>query len=205
MMIKPLLMGRSWFTKKSIAEESSWELLEEMDEGDCIALASRGNSEALSVLLHRYYSFLFKYLLKITMDPHLAEDLTQETMIRCIEKIHTYNGQAKFSTWLILIASNLYLDHLRKVKQEKKWRSQEQAVKKMEWQAATNNIKLLPVWEALIRLPCPVRIPIVLKHYYGYSYEEIAQMIQIATGTVKSRVHNGIKRLRKELSKNGRE
>lgn len=43
---------------------------------------------------------------------------------------------------------------------------------------------------------------VILKHYYGYSYEEIARMMRIAEGTVKSRVHNGLKRLRKELQEN---
>ena len=54
--------------------------------------------------------------------------------------------------------------------------------------------------EALGRLKPDVRTPIVLKHYYGYSQDEIAAMLDIPAGTVKSRIHNGIKQLREELS-----
>ena len=55
------------------------------------------------------------------------------------------------------------------------------------------------VLAVLGRLSDEVRLPIILKHYYGYSYEEIGQMTELPPGTVKSRVHHGITKMRKEL------
>ncbi|MEY9865725.1 RNA polymerase sigma factor (sigma-70 family) [Peribacillus sp. B2I2] len=54
--------------------------------------------------------------------------------------------------------------------------------------------------EALGHLKADFRVPIILKHYYGFSYEEIARIVKVPEGTVKSRVHKGIKTVRKELN-----
>jgi len=172
-----------------------------MDEKELILKAKKGDSLALSTLLQQNYSFLIKFLMKITLHPQIAEDLTQETMLKCIEKIHLYNGQSKFSSWLITIASNLYIDQQRKKKRENKWKEQEQALRKMKWEAAKMNDEWSDVIDALAQINEEIRMPIVLKHYYGYSYEEIGQMMGIAAGTVKSRVSNGLKNLRKEMAK----
>ena len=58
------------------------------------------------------------------------------------------------------------------------------------------------ILQALSKLNEETRFPIILKHYYGYSYEEIAKKMKILTGTVKSRIHNGLKTLKKELEAN---
>lgn len=173
--------------------------MDAIEEKKMIEKAVQGDTRALSILLREHYAFLLKYLIKITMNPTLAEDLTQETMIRCIEKIKTYNGKSKFSSWLITIGTNLYIDDLRRKKRERNLWEQERGLRKIHWQAAHLNEDWPPVMEALGRLPHSVRVPIILKHYYGYAYDEIAVMIGIAEGTVKSRVHHGLKRLRKEL------
>lgn len=170
------------------------------DEAALIADAKRGDRTALSLLLQRHYTFLVKYLIKATMQPTLAEDLAQETMLKAMEKIKLYNGQSRFSSWLITIGTRLYIDSLRKKKREIRWQEQEQSLRKLKWQAAYGGAEWSDVLDALGGLSEELRLPIVLKHYYGYAYEEIAGMLDIPEGTVKSRVHNGIKSLRKELS-----
>lgn len=172
-----------------------------MDEKDLIQKAKKGDSLALSTLLRQNYSFLLKYLMKVTLHPQMAEDLTQETMMKCVEKIHLYNGESKFSSWLITIASNLFIDLKRRKKRERQWMEQEQALRQMKWNAANKNDEWADVLDVLADVSVEIRMPIVLKHYYGYSYEEIGKMLGIAEGTVKSRVSNGLKRVRKELDR----
>lgn len=172
-----------------------------MDDKDLIQKAKKGDSLALSTLLQQNYSFLLKYLMKVTLHPQMAEDLTQETMMKCVEKIHLYNGESKFSSWLITIASNLFIDLKRRKKRERQWMEQEQALRKMKWNAANRNDEWADVLDVLADVSVEIRMPIVLKHYYGYSYEEIGKMLGIAEGTVKSRVSNGLKRVRKELDR----
>lgn len=173
-----------------------------MDEKDLIQKAKKGDTLALSKLLQQNYSFLVKYLMKVTLNPQIAEDLTQETMMKCIEKIQQYNGKSKFSSWLITIATNLYIDQQRRKKREKSW--QEQALRKMKWQAGNRNEEWADVLDVLAEINEEIRMPIVLKHYYGYSYKEIGEIMGIAEGTVKSRVSNGLKSIRKELSEHER-
>lgn len=174
-----------------------------MDEKDLIRKAKKGDTLALSKLLQQNYSFLVKYLMKVTLHPQNAEDLTQETMMKCVEKIQLYNGESKFSSWLITIATNLFIDQQRRKKREKKWleQEQEQALRKMKWNAANMNEEWTDVLDVLAQINEQIRTPIVLKHYYGYSYKEIGKMMSIAEGTVKSRVSNGLKSVRKELAK----
>jgi RNA polymerase sigma-70 factor (ECF subfamily) len=170
-----------------------------MDEKEWIRQAQQGDKLALSMLLRHHYAFLMKYLIKITLQPQLAEDLTQETMVRCMEKIRLYNGQSKFSSWLVTIATNLYIDHQRRRKREWNWQEQEQSLRKMRWHAAQQNEEWSEAIDTLAQLPQEVRVPIILKHYYGYAYEEIAEMMDLPAGTVKSRIHNGLKQIRKEM------
>ena len=172
-----------------------------MGEKELIESAKRGDSLAFAILFKENYQFLVKYLVKVTMNPDIAEDLAQETMVKCLEKIRLYNGKAKFSSWLITIATNQYIDSIRKRKREQNWNKQEQFKRKLQWQLESKNEEWTDVMDSLAKLSDDVRIPIVLKHYYGYSYEEISEMIGIATGTVKSRVHNGILMVRKELNR----
>ena len=171
-----------------------------MDEKDLIRKAKNGDTLALSKLLQQNYSFLLKYLMIATLHPQIAEDLTQETMMKCIEKIQLYNGKSKFSSWLITIATNLFIDQQRRRKREKNWLEQEQALRKMKWNAANMNEEWTDVLDVLAQINEEIRLPILLKHYYGYSYKEIGEMMGIAEGTVKSRVSNGLKSIRKELA-----
>lgn len=171
------------------------------DEALWIKQAQRGDLAALSLLLQRHYVFLVRYLMKVTLQPSLAEDLAQETMLRCMEKIKLYNGQSKFSSWLVTIGSRLYIDHIRKRKRELSILEQEQALRSLKWKTAQAGEDWFDALDALGGLSEEVRIPIILKHYYGYAYEEIAEMLGIPAGTVKSRIHNGLGSLRKELVK----
>ncbi len=171
-----------------------------MDEW--IKKAKRGDHHSFARVFQENYPILVKYLLKVTMNPHAAEELAQETMAKCIGKIHLYDGKSKFSTWLISIATNLFIDHCRKQKREKIYQ-EEEAFRKLKWHFESNNEEWHDALTELGKLPEEVRTPIILKHYYGYSYDEIGEMMKIAPGTVKSRVHYGILTIRKELKVDG--
>lgn len=170
-----------------------------MDEKNLIKLAIKGDTTAFALLFHENYPFLVKYLIKISMNIDLAEEIAQETMAKSIEKLHLYNGKSKFSSWLISIATNQYIDQIRKMKREKNWQTEETAFRKIKWQLESRNEEWNDALNALGKLSEEVRIPIILKHYYGYSYDEIGNMMKLSPGTIKSRIHNGILTVRKEL------
>lgn len=170
--------------------------MDEMEER--MKRAKKGDDEVLSSLLLEQYDFVYHYLLKLTLHPSMAEDITQDTMIKAIERIKQYNSKkAKLSTWLIQIGTNLWIDEKRKEDRVKKFRNQHQ----LEWELRHQPSEdWLTVTAALENLKDTHRIPVILKHYYGYSYEEIAKICRVPNGTVKSRLNIGLKRLREELS-----
>ncbi|HWI65024.1 MAG TPA: RNA polymerase sigma factor SigY [Symbiobacteriaceae bacterium] len=161
-----------------------------------MARAQKGDQVALARLLQENYLPVKKYLITVTHDRALAEDLTQETMIRAIQRIGQFSGKSKFSTWLISIATNLYMDWLRRNKRERKL--QEESLF-YDRPAEGPEPEWMEVMDRLHALPRDVAMPLVLKHYYGYTYEEIAGWMGIPEGTVKSRIFNAARALRKGL------
>ncbi|KZS45395.1 RNA polymerase sigma factor SigY [Paenibacillus glucanolyticus] len=175
------------------------------DEEDLIRQAQRGDAAAMAQLFKQHYSFLYKYLLKVTMDPMIAEDTAQDTIVRCMENMARYNGTSSFSSWMITIATRLFIDQARRKKREKKWLEQEgvQAARRMRWQMERRGEEWTDMLDGLSRLSEDHRIAILLKHYYGYSYDQIGSMLGIPEGTAKSRTAYGIKQLRKEMGDDG--
>jgi RNA polymerase sigma-70 factor (ECF subfamily) len=170
-----------------------------MDELQLIRAAKGGSEEALADLLQRHYLFVFKYLLKITLQQSTAEDLTQETMVRAIEQFHRYDtSKSKFSSWLMTIATRLYLDNRRRRRRENELLLREEQSRRLRWQVETSDHEWTAMLDAFSKLPHDIRMAVVLKHFYGYSYKEIARVSSVPEGTVKSRVHNGLNALRKE-------
>lgn len=171
---------------------------EVLDEKVLIEKAIQGDGQSLATLLRSNYSFLYKYVVKLTLQPILAEDITQETMLTCIEKIHLFQGKSKFSSWMLSIATNLYTDMLRKGKREQNWKKGEQSLHAVRWENRNTDFYWSEKLESITTLSYEIRVPILLRHYYGYTYEEISEIVHIPIGTVKSRIHNGLTKLRKE-------
>ncbi|WP_339257388.1 RNA polymerase sigma factor SigY [Paenibacillus sp. FSL R5-0713] len=163
--------------------------------------AVSGDDSALAALLQRNYTFVYKYLVKVTMDANLAEETVQDTMVRCMENIHRYDGTSAFSSWMITIATRIYIDKTRRRKREQSWLSliRDQAVRRFRWQLESRNEEWTDVMDAMTRLTPEHRVAVLLKHYYGYGYDEIGEMFGIPSGTVKSRTAYGLRQLRKEL------
>ncbi|PGZ94228.1 MULTISPECIES: RNA polymerase sigma factor SigY [unclassified Bacillus (in: firmicutes)] len=177
----------------------------DLDELEIIKYAQQGDQDAFAKLFQIHYSFLYKYVLKMTLNQQTAEDLVQDTMLKGYDNIKKYNGQSKFSTWLITIATRLYLDQQRRKKREWFWQKNEseKLSRSLNWQLAYKGFEWSDIMEGFEKLKSDVRTAILLKHYYGYTNEEIGNMMGIREGTVKSRIHNGMKELRKELMQDG--
>ncbi|WP_052343540.1 RNA polymerase sigma factor SigY [Bacillus massiliigorillae] len=177
------------------------EIHDQEHEQRLIIAAQRGDEAAFSELFQMHYSFLFKYIIKMTFDPIIAEDLLQETMLKCYLHIKKYDGSSKLSSWMITIATRTYIDYLRKKKREK-WlfkKAKQDCNDSIRWKVMQSGIEFNDVMEVISKLDAIYRIPLLLKHYYGFSYEEIGKMIEIKEGTVKSRVHKCVQLIRKEM------
>lgn len=172
---------------------------------ELITRAQRGDQQALAELLNDHYSFVVKYVWKMSGDEQVAYDVTQDTLIKAIQKIQQFKNKSSFSTWLIQIATHTYLDHKRKNKRNLEITERVCKERSYTHSHAAISDDWHDVQEALWTLEDDYRIPIVLKHYYGYDYEEIARLTKVKVGTLKSRVHYGLEKLRKELEPHARQ
>ncbi len=164
-----------------------------LDELELIEKSKQGDKWALNELMKNNYSILTGYALKLTGSTHLAQDIVQETLLKAVLNIKKFKPYGKFSTWLITIATNTYRDYLRKNKLI-------DYVEEVSIPSASDpeNIVLehmdyKKLMNILVSLPYEKRSVFILKHYYGYKYEEIAQILDCPVGTVRSRLHNSIK------------
>ncbi len=176
--------------------------LSDENELALIRQARRGSAQALATLLQANYAVVYRYLVKLTLNPNAAEDAVQDAMERAVRNFMAFDpDKAKFSTWLIAIARNRWLDEVRKGKRLRPLEDQDTADMAYDpYGALIGSDDLLA---AIRRLDIKTRTPVTMYHLLGYRYEEIASHMKIPLGTVKSRISNGIKQLRKELEGNG--
>lgn len=170
-------------------------------EEELIFSAQDENSYALAQLLQDNYTLVLKYLIKLTLNEHDAKDLTQDVMVKAIKNIKSFDSKkASFSTWLIAIGKNLWLDSVRKRSvREKIFKKSQEEFCEISTSHIDSFIDNEEILGALKKLSDKLRIPIIMQYNLGYSYEEIAAYLKIPIGTVKSRISNGMKALRKEL------
>jgi len=171
-----------------------------MEEKALINLAKQGNKDALEQLISENYAVVKGYLIKVTLNEHLAEDLTQECFLRALDNLHKFVPAGKFSTWLITIANNLYYDYIRKNRRLIIGLDIEMESSHNQ-DSIIDDIEFKEVVKIISSLPYDKRIAFVLKHYYGFSYEEISNMTKCPIGTVKSRIFNSIEAIKSHFER----
>lgn len=171
-----------------------------MEEKTLIDLCKQGNKEALEQLVSENYPLVKGYLIKVTLNETLSEDLTQTCFLKALENLHRFNPRGKFSTWLVTIANNLYYDYLRKNRKIILGLDKESEDIPVE-NHLEDNTGFKEILKMIYSLPYDKRTAFVLKHYYGYSYEEISKIVKCPVGTVKSRIFNAIETLKSRLER----
>lgn len=165
----------------------------------------RGKQADLAELVQRHHSPLIGYLYRMTGgDRTLAEDLAQETFLRVIRGIQQYQHPRPFKPWLYMLATNLARDHYKRAETRRATPMSDEISRQLEADDRPEDVLLADdetrqVIEALATLPDHQREAVVLRYYQGLSHVEIAEALNIPTGTVKSRLSNGLSRLRELL------
>ena len=167
--------------------------------------AAKGREKAFRELLNRYERPVFSLIYRMVRDRGLAEDLSQEAFIRAFNAIGSYNPGYKFSSWMFKIAHNLTIDHLRKRRLDtisihgspNAVTADEQARTSLVLESPqerpddyVENLELGSQIEAAIgNLRPEYRAVTLLRHVEGYSYQEIADILELPLGTVKTYIH----------------
>lgn len=163
-----------------------------------------GSQAAMEVLVKRHYKTIFAYVYRKVGDYHLAYDLTQEIFIKIMVSIPDYKAKGKFKNWLITIAVNHCRDYFRSSTYRNKNKEQKlvyQLKDKREnvWDLLSKKIDSEKIKETLEKLPSYQKETIILRFYHDLKIKEIAQITESKEPTVKSRLRQGIGKLRSLL------
>jgi len=174
-----------------------------------------GEAEAFDLLITRYSADIYALLFRLTQDPEEAGDLTQDTFLRAFRSIGKFRGDSELKTWLFRIAINESRNRFRWWKR----RRREKTVS-LDEPLSESNLSIgdtlagngpspeevllddeyrRALYSALGSLPDIFREALVLCDIEGQSYQEIAVILEINIGTVKSRIARGREELRKQL------
>jgi RNA polymerase sigma-70 factor (ECF subfamily) len=170
-------------------------------DADLIArVLAHEDHNAFGELVRRNQSPVRAFLTRMTRgDAHLADDLAQETFLKAWQKLQTFRGGAKFSTWLFGIAVNEFRGAARKRK-ELLLEEMDTVPPEPEPSAAADSALRLDLTASLKRLNSEERAAIVLCCQNGLSHEEAAQVLDCPLGTVKTNILRGRERLKRWLS-----
>ena len=164
--------------------------------------------DLLDALIAQYQHRLLRYLLHLTGNRATAEDLFQETWMRVLEKGHLYDGKSRFVTWLLTIAHNVAIDHLRRRSPASLDEMQEredgapfevQDARPSPFEQAAANEESARLEAALQQVPAIFREVLTLRIHEQMKLEEIAKLIHIPVATVKTRLYRGVMALRPAL------
>ncbi len=168
----------------------------------------RRDPDLLDRLIEQYQHRLLRYLVYLSGNRELAEDLFQETWIRVLERGHQYDGRHEFSTWLYAVARNLTIDYWRKknpvsvdwlTEDEESARFEPADTRLLAWELIAQHEQAERISVALVGIPAEYREVIVLRFQDGLALGEIATVTGAPLGTVKSRLYRGLNLLMGQL------
>ena len=173
----------------------------EYNEPELIDRARAGEVHAFERLVAKHAARLWRCGLALGKDSHWAEDLAQETLVEAWKCLARFDGRCQFSTWLYGILRNRFLKGRRFQKASK--HSESESLNQIcdESSIAENSAEALEdaqrIRHAVANLPEEHRLVIELRFYSGATLDEISTTLDCPLGTVKSRLHNALEKLRK--------
>ena len=177
-----------------------------------VARSQNGESKAFELLLKKYQRRIFHLVYRITQNPDAVEPLSQEIFFKAYKSIASFKGDSRFYTWLYRIAVNTCLSH------NKRGYLEESRGKQLEanFGGAFPDISALQTEDpeqlfmkkeflryllnCVNQLPVELQTAIVLREFTGLNYEEIADVMQVPIGTVRSRIFRARTRLKEMLA-----
>lgn len=158
--------------------------------------------EDIQQLYEQHFKMVYKYLLSISRNTHIAEELTQETFFKAIQKVKAYRGECKIEVWLCQIAKNLYYDYLRRRK-----KLVPQAEQEAEDYSALNfqndildKDTALQIHRILHNLGEPYKEIFSLRIFGELSFAEISSLFGKSESWARVTYHRACKKIREELN-----
>ncbi|MBV8878349.1 MAG: sigma-70 family RNA polymerase sigma factor [Planctomycetaceae bacterium] len=189
--------------------------MERRDDAALLLALKDGDAAAFSELVDRHQRSLINFFYHLCWDRQTAEDCAQEVFLRVYSHRDTYEPQAKFTTFLFRIARNLWIDRVRSVAVHGKPASLDGRSDARDGRSlgdcvagrTPNPVEILAKEEqqaalqrAIDRLPEEQKAVVVLSEIQGLKYQDIGAILDVPVGTVKSRMHTAMEKLKELLS-----
>ncbi len=179
---------------------------EKMTDQEIIEIVKNGNKDAFEEIIKRYKNLVFALIHRMTNDYEEANDTAQEIFIRIYKNLDKYDPEYKFSTWIITITTNYIIDQRRKRKQETV------PIEDVEFGIAGEGSpedsflkaeRSRELFSLIDELPEIYKVPLLLYHKDGLSYNEISDRTNESLSKIKNRIFRGRKMLKDKLVKEG--
>jgi RNA polymerase sigma-70 factor (ECF subfamily) len=174
---------------------------------ETIQHAIDGDQSAWDIIVRTYWRRVFNVAYRFVGTYDEAEDLTQEIFLKVFRSLETFDRRANFQTWLISVSRNLCIDRYRSGRRDREVFAREIDASTVQAEAPGLNPlsrvelqdRVALLREALRALSLPLRTAVMLRDVHELSYNEIADQLGIAEGTVKSRINRGRAELARQL------
>lgn len=179
----------------------------EMDDQELVLASKRGDQDAFAQLVQRYQRRIFNLVYRMLQQYEEANEITQETFLAAWQGLPSFRGEARFATWLYRIAYNCALKQLETRKRDRALQTALQAEQALEgesrFESASAQIDVREqqalVQEHLSHLPAKYRIVLILRHLQDMTYEEMAEILRMPVGTIKTHLFRARNLLKERL------
>jgi RNA polymerase sigma-70 factor (ECF subfamily) len=156
--------------------------------------------QVLTDLMSEYGKDVWKYALFLTLNPNLSDDIMQEVFIKVYEKMYSFRGQASVKTWLFTITRNVVRDHWKSAWSRKMMLMGSRSSRDILPSAEQEVMSLLQEkanWRHVLQLPLKLREILLLQIHHELTISDMAVILHISQGTVKSRLHRARAKMNK--------
>jgi RNA polymerase sigma-70 factor (ECF subfamily) len=163
--------------------------------------AQAGNKQAFSRLVEAYQRPVYNLTYRMLGNPQEAEDAAQETFLRAYSRLRQYDGSHKFSTWILSIANHHCIDRLGKRRTTQVSIDDNPVLQNLEEESSQPEDSVLDQEQSIElqslinRLEPEYRTPLILRYWEDYSYEQIAETMDLTVAAVKSRLFRARKQV----------
>ena len=179
----------------------------ELDDQQLVAASKRGDQDAFAQLVQRYQRRIFNLVYRMLQQYEEASEITQETFLAAWQGLPSFRGEARFATWLYRIAYNCALKQLETRKRDRALQAALQAEQALESEDTFDRAgaqideheRQAFVQEHLSHLPAKYRIVLILRHLQDKTYEEMAEILAMPVGTIKTHLFRARNLLKERL------
>jgi len=173
-------------------------------DDELVAAAQAGDRDALDVLLRRHVDLIHAVFSRLAGNPADAADATQEALIAIVRGLPRFDRRAAPRTWMYRVATNACLDELRRRGRRPRLGLDDAMAERPDPAPPVDRTVTdrLTLDDALARLPDEFRVAVVLRDVQGMDYAQIAEVLEIPIGTVRSRIARGRQALAADLDGN---